>query len=83
SKGSKPKPFNVVMTPSDKKRMLDAKKNLNDTHAFVNSNDTELQQSDEKIDKPAQSEKDESTAAFNQQMQTETNLEEHNSNANE
>ena len=83
SKGSKPKPFNVVMTPSDKKRMLDAKKNLNDTHAFVNSNDTELQQSDEKIDKTAQSEKDESTAAFNQQMQTETNLEEHNSNANE
>ena len=71
------------MTPSDKKRMLDAKKNLNDTHAFVNSNDTELQQSDEKIDKTAQSEKDESTAAFNQQMQTETNLEEHNSNANE
>ena len=63
--------------------MLDAKKNLNDTHAFVNSNDTELQQSDEKIDKTAQSEKDESTAAFNQQMQTETNLEEHNSNANE
>ena len=83
SKGSKPKPFNVVMTPSDKKRMLDAKKNLNDTHAFVNSNDTELQQSDEKIDKTAQSEKDESTAAFKQQMQTETNLEEHNSNANE
>ncbi|MES3713630.1 DNA translocase FtsK [Staphylococcus ureilyticus] len=63
--------------------MLDAKKNLNDTHTFVNSNDTELQQSDEKIDKTAQSEKDESTAAFNQQMQTETNLEEHNSNANE
>lgn len=36
-----------------------------------------------KIDKTAQSEKDESTAAFNQQMQTETKLEEHNSNANE
>lgn len=83
SKGSKSKPFNVVMTPSDKKRMLDAKKNLNDTHAFVNSTEAGLHHSDEKPDKTSQNEKDESTAAFNQQMQNETNEEEHTSDANE
>src|SRR5699024_6108799 len=69
SKGSKP--FNVVMTPSDKKRMLDAKKNLSNTNITVNSNEVKLQQSDENIDTSTQTKKDESTASNNQQTQTE------------
>ncbi|WP_192945063.1 DNA translocase FtsK [Staphylococcus cohnii] len=72
-KGSKP--FNVVMTPSDKKRMLDAKKNLNNTNTSVKSNEVKLQQSDENIDKTTQTKKDESTASYHQQMQTENNVE--------
>ena len=73
SKGSKP--FNVVMTPSDKKRMLDAKKNLSNTNITVNSNEVKLQQSDENIDTSTQTKKDESTASNNQQTQTENNME--------
>ncbi|MFP3488716.1 DNA translocase FtsK, partial [Staphylococcus sp. SIMBA_130] len=37
-KGSKP--FNVVMTPSDKKRMMDAKKLKNSNQHFTNSSNT-------------------------------------------
>ncbi|MGO2078211.1 MAG: DNA translocase FtsK, partial [Staphylococcus equorum] len=37
-KGSKP--FNVVMTPSDKKRMMDAKKPKNSNQHFTNSSNT-------------------------------------------
>ncbi|MCI2939928.1 DNA segregation ATPase FtsK/SpoIIIE, S-DNA-T family [Staphylococcus cohnii] len=72
-KGSKP--FNVVMTPSDKKRMLDAKKNLNNTNTSVNSNEVKLQQSDDNIDKSTQTKKDETTASYHQQMHTENNVE--------
>lgn len=76
-KGSKP--FNVVMTPSDKKRMMDAKKLKNSNQHFTNSSNTS--QSSQNESKEIESNdlgtesvvKDE-TVGLEQQEQQEQNL---------